>query len=192
MPIIGGTTFLFPAEVFFEVDAEAVPQGDASVGSLMGEEGLFIPISGGFLDTETNKLIIEHDGSSILFPDEDTGASVVIGDFVIDTEAASVTGFFLNVLPDGTTTELLFEIGAPEDGVFPLSIAEDIGNTAGTIFEEPELPGLLFLFAVVDPEFGEVEPPDVSAVPLPAGGLSLLTALALFGAGVPWRRRRAA
>ena len=126
---------------------------------------------------DSGNAIIEHDGSGVrLFAAADTSIGAEVGNFVIDTELATVFG---NV-NGGTDSVDLFNFGTPDAAGIPLLISENLADALGSVFgADPEaLAGAQFAVANTAP----------SPVPLPAGLPLLAAGLAAFA----FVRRRAA
>lgn len=120
-------------------------------------------ITGGQIFDDGNA-IIEHDGSGVrLFAAADTTIGAEVGNFVIDTELATVFG---NV-NGGAASVDLFNFGTPGAEGIPLLISENLATALGSVFgaNPADLEGAQFALANTAP----------TPVPLPAG-LPLLAA----------------
>lgn len=138
---------------------------------------------GGTLDTSTGILsyditggtitgsdaVIEHAGSSLVLTGG--GVSAFVGNFVIDTAAATVFG---NVL-GGSDSVALLDFGTIDSSGIQLLISADLAGALTTVFGAPNLTGAELGIANTAP-----------VVPLPAAGWMLLAGV---GGLVVMRRR---
>lgn len=159
----------------------AVPSGAASASGSVFK----FPITGGSVDKAG--ALIEHDNSFVTLKAGD--AFVKVGNFVINTAAANLTGIANGSgISTGTTQVELFTFGAPTKDGIPLlisptlnfALAETFGSDAVlAVFGAKDVTGAQFGIANTSPE----------VVPLPAAGWMLIAGL---GSLVAIRRRRRA
>lgn len=136
------------------------PTGTATVDIVSGLPAFTFGITGGEVLTDGNALI-EHDGSGVSLTAGTLSANV--GDFLIDTAAANVTGTL-----NGTLTGVeFFNFGTSGANGVQLLISTTLAGALTDVFGAPDLSGAEFGFAV----------PAPAVVPLPAGGVLLLTGL---------------
>ena len=170
--VLAGTTSvtLTAAPTLSGLGLSAGPTGSASVtvdGS--GFPTFGFPITGGTIDDGTGAAVLFHGGSGILFSG---GTSTLeIGNFVIDTNAALVSG---NATANGSALGAvpLFSIGAGTS----LLLTSEAAGAFTTVFGAPDLTGTNVGFATV-----------AAAVPEPGTWLMMILG---FGAiGYALRRR---
>jgi hypothetical protein len=151
----------------------------APFGSATALGAIFtFPVTGGSLDTVSGDALIEHSGSGVALTAG--SASAFVGNFLIDTAAASVFADGAALGAPGFLGVPIFSFGPGNalPGV-ELLITAELAGALTAIFGAPDLTGATFGYAR----------PDVSVVPIPAGGLLLLSALGTVG--VTRLRRRA-
>lgn len=165
--IIGGSTTVTVTADLAGLGLSGAPAGTASVDIVGGLAAFTFGITGGEVLMDGNALI-EHEGSGVTLTAGTLSATV--GDFLIDTAAANVTGTL-----NGAVTGVEFFTFGPGPGTgVQLLISSTLAGALTDVFGAPDLTGAEFGFAV----------PSPAIVPLPAGGLLLLTglgALALRG-----------
>lgn len=162
-PIFGGLT-----TVEVTADLTSLGLGGAPFGSATVSGAVFsFPITGG--SATSGDLEILHDGSGVtLFTLDPLDATeVTVGNFVIDTAAATVFGDVIG----GPTDLDLFSFGAATGGI-GLDITETLAGALTINFGAPDLTGAQFGIANTAPE----------VVPLPASAVLLLAGLAGLGA----------
>lgn len=172
-PITGGSTSVTVTADLDALGLMGATTGTATVDILAGLPVFTFGITGGSVNARGNA-VIEHDGSGVALSAGTVSATV--GDFLIDTAAETVTGTVNGAL-FGVELFTFGSVGA--DGV-QLLISNDLGAALFDTFGAAGLAGAEFGFAVPAPQ--------LAAVPLPAGGFLLLTALG----GVAIARRRKA
>ncbi|GFE64151.1 hypothetical protein [Litoreibacter roseus] len=147
----------------------------ASSVEIIDETPVFsFAITGGSVDLDSSAAMIAHNGSGLTLTAGDISASV--GDFLIDTAAALVSG----TVNGGETFVPLFNLGSAEDdrGI-EIFATETLASTLTAVFDAPDLSGALFGFA--SPELELADTPDMAPIPLPAGFPLLAGGLVLLG-----------
>lgn len=168
-PIVGGETTV-------EVTADLTGLGlaGAPFGSATADGAVFtFPITGG--EADDAGAVIEHEGSGVtLSALADASIAATVGNFVVDTTAAGITGDIIG----GAEDVPFFDFGTVDDDGIDLTITTELAGALTAVFGAPDLAGAVFGVANTAPV---VE--DVAPIPLPAA-LPLLAAalggLALF------------
>lgn len=167
LPIIGNFT-----EVEVTADLAGLGLTAAAFGSATASGAVFtFPVTGGVVDSISGDALVEHDGSGVALT---AGAfSAFVGNFLIDTGAATVFGDGAVLGGAGFTSAPLFTFGTGEalPGV-ELLISPALAGALSAVFGAPDLTGATFGYAR----------PDLAVVPVPAAGLLLLSALGALGA----------
>lgn len=175
LPIVGGETTVTVTADLAGLGLSGAPFGTASVEVIDGLPVFGFPITGGSLDETTGTALIEHDGSGVtLAALSDPTVDVTVGNFLIDTEDATISGDVIG----GPEDLALFEFGTIDETGIQLLIAEDLAGALTDVFGAPDLEGAEFGLATTGPQ----------VVPLPAAGWLLATVVA----GLGLMRRRAA
>lgn len=174
-PITGGDTTV---EVTAPLDALGL--GGAPFGSATADGATFtFPITGG--DADEAAAIIEHEGSGVtLFALADESIEATVGNFVIDTAAAAVSGDVIGGAEDLT----LFDFGEAGDSGIPLLISGTLAGALTDVFGADDLTGAEFGLANTAPTVAD----DMAPIPVPAA--FPLLAAGLLGLGAVARRRR--
>lgn len=175
LPLVGVAT-----DVEVTADLAGLGLTPAPFGSATATGAIFtFPVTGGTLDSISGAALIEHNGSGVALT---AGAiSAFIGNFLIDTSAATVFG-------DGAVLGGAGFLGAPlftfgDGSALPgieLLITGTLAGVLSGVFGAPDLTGATFGYAR----------PDLAAVPIPAAGWLLLTGLGALGARSLRRRRQ--
>jgi hypothetical protein len=143
-------------------------------GSLDGGLPAFsFPITGGTIDSATGGALIEHNGSGVTLTDG--GTSATVGNFLIDTLAATVFGDLIDAATGTSIASGLDLFGFGPETARPgvqLLISSTLAGALSATFGAPDQTGVEFGYAV----------PDIAAVPVPAAGLLLLGGLGMMGA----------
>jgi len=167
LPIIGNFT-----EVEVTADLAGLGLTPAPFGSATASGAVFtFPVTGGSLDSISGDALVEHNGSGVALT---AGTlSAFVGNFLIDTAAATVFGDGAVLGGEGFSGAPLFTFGTGEalPGV-ELLISPALAGALSAIFGAPDLTGATFGYAR----------PDLAVVPVPAAGLLLLSALGALGA----------
>ena len=174
--IIGGDTDVLVTADLAGLGLTGAPTGTAEVELVIDFAQFTFGITGGSVD-EVGNALIEHDGSGVSLTGGGTTATV--GDFLIDTEAANITG----TVNDALFGVELFTFGTVSAEGIQLLISDSLAGALTSVFGVGSLAGAEFGLANTNPIT------DVAPVPLPAGGLLLITAL---GGLAYTRRKRAA
>ena len=174
VPLTGGVTTVEVTADIGGLGLSGAPFGTAGV-DVSGPNPVFaFDITGGTLDEASGNALIEHDGSGVTLAS--ATQSVTIGNFLIDTEAATGSGDVVG----GATGITFFDFGTPDASGIPLLITGDLNGVLGLLFGAPDLTGAEFGIANTAPE--------VAPIPLPASLPLLAGAVLLVGL----MRRRAA
>ncbi|MDW4496783.1 VPLPA-CTERM sorting domain-containing protein [Sulfitobacter sp. D35] len=169
--ITGGLTTVEVTADVTGLGLSAAPLGTATFsGGVFG-----FPITGGSVTGAG--AMIEHDGSGVtLSAIADPSVSASIGDFFIDTMAATVSGNIIG----GASGVTFFTFGDIDSDGIDLLISNDLAGALTGVFGAPDLTGAVFGVANTAPE--------LAPIPLPAGLPLIATGLLAFG----WLRRRKA
>lgn len=145
--IVGGSTSvtLTAAPTLTAAGVSVAPTGSASVSLSGGLPVVTFPITGGSTNPATNTALIFHNGSGLSFSNG-LGATLNIGNFVIDTSALTISGFAsanggaasnLTLFNLGSGNTLLLSSGAASafNSVFGLNLAA--GTQIGTASVNP-------------------------------------------------------
>lgn len=167
LPIIGNFT-----EVEVTADLASFGLTAAPFGSATAVGAIFtFPVTGGSQDSLTGDALVEHDGSGVALT---AGASsAFVGNFLIDTAAATVFGDGAVLGGEGFIGAPLFTFGSGDalPGV-ELLFSPTLAGALSAVFGAPDLTGATFGYAR----------PDLAVVPVPAAGVLLLSALGVMGA----------
>ena len=178
--IVGGLT-----TIDVTLDLGPIVASPGGVASASGSLFSF-PITGGSVDSGGNA-VIEHDGSlaTLSFG----SAYVTVGNFVIDTAAANVSGVANGTgIATGTSAVELFTFGTPGSGGIPLLISPTLNTALNATFGSAAVEAVFGVKDVTGAKFGLANTsPEV--VPLPAAGWMLLAGLG--GLAAIRRRQRA-
>ncbi|MEM7489132.1 MAG: VPLPA-CTERM sorting domain-containing protein [Pseudomonadota bacterium] len=176
--ITGGIT-----QVTVTADLPALGLGGAPFGSaFVTDLATFnFPITGGTATADGATIL--HDGSGVMLftaaDDDDT--EVTVGNFVIDTAAAGITGDVIGG-PTGLDLFVFSEDDTDFSDGIDLDITATLAGALTSIFAAPDLTGAQFGVATTSPE--------VAPIPLPASAWMLLAGLG--GVGLVARRKRKA
>jgi hypothetical protein len=179
--IIGGATevTVTAAPALTGLGLSFAPFGTASVTT--NSAGLPVAsflITGGTRDDLTGALLVRHDGSGLTF--SSAGRTLSVGNFVIDTAAATVTATATaNGSPLGTVP--LFTIGSG----LSLLLTPQAAGAFTTVFNAPNLAGTQFGTADVNAVFA----PTAAAVPEPAAWALMILGFGLVGRTLRGRQR---
>jgi len=168
--IIGGGTqvTLTAAGTLTGLGLTFTPYGTASVVPAPGDPIVNFLITGGSRDGDGN-LLVRHNGSGLDFSAD--GATLRIGDFLIDTAAGLVSGSaFANGAALGTVP--LFTLGSD----LSLLLTSEAAGAFTTVFGAPDLAGAQIGTALVVPVFAPV--PEPAAWALMIGGFLIVGATA--------------
>lgn len=175
LPIIGNFTEVEVTAALSGFGLTAAPFGSASaIGAIFT-----FPVTGGSVDSLTGNALVEHDGSGVALT---AGAfSAFVGNFLIDTGAATVFGDGAVLGGTGFSSAPLFTFGTGDalPGI-ELLISPALAGALSAVFGAPDLTGATFGYAR----------PDLAVVPVPAAGVLLLSALGALGALGAMRRRQ--
>ena len=168
------------------LDLGPISASPGGVASASGSVFSF-PITGGSVDSGGNALI-EHDGSLVTLS---FGADfVTVGNFVIDTAAANVSGVANGTgIATGASKVELFTFGAQTADGIPLLISSTLNSALGATFGTDAVFAVFGAEDVTGAQFG-IANTSPEVVPLPAAGWMLLAGLG--GLAVIRRRRRPA
>ena len=174
--IIGGATevTLTSAATLTGLGLSFAPYGTASLLPGAGDPVVSFLITGGTADTVSGDLLVRHDGSGLDFT---AGSNTLrIGDFVVDTAAALVSG---SAVANGTALGVvpLFNL----NGASQLLLTSQAAGAFTSVFGAPDLTGAVIGVADVN---------AVLAVPEPSSWALMIGGFVLAGAAV--RRRRPA
>jgi hypothetical protein len=176
LPIVGVKT-----DVEVTADLGGLGLTPAPFGSATANGAVFsFPVTGGTVDTLTTAALVEHDGSGVGLT---AGAkSVFVGNFLIDTAAATVFGDGAVLGGAGFLGAPLFTFGTGTalPGV-ELLITDTLTGALTSVFGAPNLTGATFGYAR----------PEISTVPIPAAGFLLLTGVGALGARALRKRYKA-
>lgn len=177
--VIGGTTdvTLTAAPTLAGLGLSAAPTGSATVMTdVSGIPTFTFPITGGTIDGMN--ALLYHDGSGILFTAG--SSSLAIGNFVVDTAAALVSG---SATANGGATATgvpLFTLGSG----LSLSLTSQAAGAFTTVFGAPDLTGVTVGSARVNPV--------VAPVPELATWSLMITGFGFCGMALRRSRRRLA
>ena len=176
--IVGGSTSvsLTSAPTLIGLGLGIAPFGTANIDGSAPLVATFL-ITGG--STNSSGALIEHDGSGLIFT---AGASSLsIGNFLIDTAMAKLTG---KVIVNGTTTlndVPLFDVGPG----LSLNLTAAAAGAFTTVFGAPDLTGALIGTAVTNPILQSTP----AAIPEP--GVWVMMIAGFMIAGLALRNRSA-
>ncbi|MEL6677436.1 MAG: hypothetical protein AAFQ51_01945 [Pseudomonadota bacterium] len=166
VPLTGGVTTVEVTADIGGLGLSGAPFGTAGV-DVSGPNPVFaFDITGGTLDEASGNALIEHDGSGVTLAS--ATQSVTIGNFLIDTEAATVSGDVVG----GATGITFFDFGTPDASGIPLLITGDLNGVLGLLFGAPDLTGAEFGIANTAPEVAPIPLP--ASLPLLAGAVLLV------------------
>ena len=178
--IIGGGTSvtITAAPAFTGLGLTFAPFGSASAVTNAGIPTVTFLITGGTVNDQTGKAIINHNGSGLLF--SGAGKALSIGDFVINTTTNLLTG---RVITGGVTTNdvPLFNIGAG----LTLTLTSQAAGAFTSVFGAPNLTGTLI--GTADSNFVTAAAP---AVPEAATWGMMLLGFGVVGSAHRLRRRK--
>jgi hypothetical protein len=123
VPIVGGTTAvtLTAAPTLTSLGLTVAPTGTATATINAGIPTVSFPITGGTQNDSTGALLLQHNGSGLLFTTSANSNSLAIGNFVVDSAAALVTG-------SATTT-----IGGVTNNLSNVSLFNIVGGNTLTL-----------------------------------------------------------
>lgn len=169
--IIGGGTevTLTAADALTSLGLSFAPFGTASLVTAGPPPRVNFLITGGSRDNDTGDLLIEHAGSGLTF--SGGGNTLRIGDFLIDTDAGSVSGSaFANGTALGTVP--LFTIGSG----LRLLLTPQAAGAFTSVFGAPDLGGTQIGTVITVPVFQPIPEPQAWALMIAGFALAGATA----------------
>lgn len=174
--IVGGTTSvtLTAAPTFTAAGLAVTPTGSAIPTVSGGILTVAFPITGGTRNDSTGALLLNHDGSGLLFSSGSN--NLALGNFIVDTAASLVSG---NATANGSALGVvpLFNIVAGSS----LTLTSQASGAIGTVFSVSLPAGTTIGTARIN---------AVAAVPEPATWMMMIFGFGVLGLSMRRGRRR--